>query len=203
LHKHIVTTIGAYPFENKWVKQIIAKEIRHQTEKNGGQMIYCCDPFANESFTTKQHDNQFWYTNDLNPKFNTMYNLEANEFSEKMLELNKNTNLEFDLLLFDPPYNLSQLKKQYEGIGKDLEQWQCLRPFDKCKDELARTVKLGGSVIHFGFGSRAFGKRRGFETIAIYNFEPTGTEYRYNIQVVVERKTFPSLEHYADLTSSP
>ena len=34
------------------------------------------------------------------------------------------------------------------------------------------------------------------QRIAIYNFEPSGTEWRYNIQVVVERRLQRSLTSF-------
>ena len=195
-HEFIRTHLTAYPFDNPHVKRIIAEEIRHHASKEQRDLV-CCDPFANESFTTNYNQGQTWITNDMNPNMPTMFHLEANDFSAKILELQAEQKLElFDLMLFDPPYNLSQLKIQYEGIGKNLKKWQTLRPFDKCKDELARAVKIGGTVISFGFGSRGFGKRRGFKRIALYNLEPSGTEYRYNVQVVVERKEYPTLDEF-------
>ena len=35
---------------------------------------------------------------------------------------------------------------------------------------------------------RGFGEYRGMTKTEVWNLEPSGTEYRYNIQVVVERK---------------
>ena len=124
----------------------------------------------------------------------TLFHMEANDFGAMC----KETNMKFELLLWDPPYNLTQLKRQYEGIGKKLEQWQTRSPFGRAKDALGECIPLGGHVISFGFGSRGFGNIRGFKTLAIYNIEPTGTEYRYNIQIVVEKKTGTKLEDFSE-----
>lgn len=188
IHEHFVTHITATPFDNPHVKRIIDKSIRAQMERTQGR-IKICDPFARESFTTKKMQGIDFTTNDLNEDMPTDYHLEANTFCQLM----KDTKQIFDLVLFDPPYNLTQLKRNYDGIGKELELWQTLNPFGHAKNALAKLVPIGGHVIHFGFGSRGFGKIRGFEPIALYNLEPAGTENRYNIQVKVEVKVQKSI----------
>lgn len=196
IHEWKRTHITAYPFDNPFIRSIIAKSIRRQNELTIGDGIPrpldACDPFANSSFTTKNPQGINFITNDLNLDMPTDFHMEANDFGELM----KTTSKEFDLLLWDPPYNLTQLKRQYEGIGMELKQWQTLNPWGRAKDALAECIRLGGHVISFGFGSRGFSKRRGFETLAIYNLEPTGTEYRYNIQVIVEQKVQRTLDYW-------
>lgn len=183
IHEFVRTHITAEPFKNPVVRRIIDDEIRYQNQKRR-RVIDICDPFARESWTTTKPQGMNIITNDLNEKMPTEFHMEANDFAEHMC----NWERRFDLILFDPPYNLSQLKKQYDGIGKDLEHWQTLNPFTRCKAALARCLRPGGSIISFGFGSRGFGEHRGLSKVALYNLEPTGNEYRYNVQVVVERK---------------
>lgn len=188
-HVYRVTHVTATPFDNPHIMKIIEGEVRHQRYNRGTKKIRIVDPFARESWLTTKPQSIDGVTNDLNEDMPTDFHLEAKEFAQKMVDYG----LEFDIILFDPPYNLTQLKRQYDGIGKDLEHWQTLNPFGECRDLLAKCLVPGGSVIHLGFGSRAFGSRRGLEKVAIYNFEPSGTENRYNIQVVVERKYQRSL----------
>lgn len=191
--KHVFkrTHITATPFDNPHIKRIIDEEIRVQTNRVK-KKIRVCDPFARESWLTTKPQGIIGITNDLNPEMPTDYHMEARDFAKKMYDDGE----EFDLILFDPPYNLSQLKRQYDGMGKDLELWQTLNPFGECKNYLAGCLAAGGSIISFGFGSRAFGTYRNMQRIAIYNFEPSGTEWRYNIQVVVERRLQRSLTSF-------
>jgi len=191
--KHIFrrTHITAQPFDNPHIKRIIAEEVRHQSNLVQ-KSVRVCDPFARESWLTTKPQGIQGITNDLNPEMPTDYHLEAREFAKKMHDDGE----EFDLILFDPPYNLSQLKRQYDGMGKDLELWQTLNPFGECKDFLGKCLSPNGSIISFGFGSRGFGPYRNLEKIALYNFEPSGTEWRYNIQVIVERRLQRSLTSF-------
>lgn len=190
-HEYIRTHITATPFDNPHIKRIIAEEVRHQSNRVRDR-VRICDPFARESWLTTKPQGVVGITNDINPDMPTDYHLEAKAFAEHMCY----TGEEFDLILFDPPYNLSQLKRQYDGIGKDLELWQTLNPFGECKDLLSKCLVDGGSIVSLGFGSRGFGRIRGLEKVALYNLEPSGTEWRYNIQVVVERKLQRCLTSY-------
>ena len=182
-HEFIRTHITATPFENPHIKRIIGHEMMRQNQLRQ-RRIDICDPFARESFTTQNPQGVNCITNDLNPDMPTDYHLEANDFCEKMAYEGQ----QFDLILWDPPYNLSQLKRNYDGIGKKLELWQTLNPFGRAKSAISQCLRPGGSIISLGFGSRGFGEVRGLSKVAIYNFEPSGTEYRYNLQCVVERK---------------
>lgn len=187
---HLVTTITAHPFENRHVKKIIDQYIGALRIGKQHLNVRMCDPFSNNK--TQRRQGTTLISNDLNEKFNSTYHLEFNDFGEYMLNLNH----EFDLILFDPPYSLTQLKRQYEGIGKDLEQWQCRRMWTRGKDALAKTVVPGGIVISFGWTSQGWGKHRGFEKLAIWNIEQSGRDGQYNLQVTIERKVQTSLSDY-------
>jgi len=71
----------------------------------------------------------------------------------------------FDGFLFDPPYSVEQCLRRYtpkqKGTAGRAEYWA------KCKDEIMRVVKQGGTVISFGWDSTGIGKKRGFEIIEI------------------------------------
>ena len=116
-----VTNITAHPFENPHVKKLIDKTIRRLNDANYNRIpgkLFICDPFSNNK--TKRRQGTHLTTTDLNPKFNADYCMEANDFGEQMYREQRN----FDLILFDPPYSLRQLKDHYEGIGRSLEVWQ-------------------------------------------------------------------------------
>lgn len=71
----------------------------------------------------------------------------------------KNTDMKFDTIIFDPPYNLRKAREKYQGkyIGSDT----------KIKNILSGILNDGGRIISFGYNSVGMGKIRGFEKIAI------------------------------------
>ena len=126
------TNITAHPFENKHVKRLIKQIInklhkRKNYELTNDYEIGIVDPFSNNK--TKRMQGTKLTTNDLNPEFNADYCMEANDFAELMLEKQQ----KYDLVLFDPPYSLRQLKELYNGIGKDLELWQTQNMWGRAK----------------------------------------------------------------------
>lgn len=185
-----LTNITAHPFENPHVTRLIDRVISYWNYHNKELTIRIVDPFCNNKTTRRQGSTHT--TNDLNPKFNADYCMEFNDFGEHMLELNK----EFDLVLFDPPYSLRQLKEQYEGIGKDLELWQTHNMWKRGKDALAKCVSIGGYVISFGWNTKGFGKKRGFEKTHILVLEQAASEDRYNLLITVEKKVQTNLEGF-------
>ena len=113
LMSHRITNITAHPFDNLHIRKILDKIINrinydYLNQKPGHPLFV--DPFANDCFTNYL---QGCITNDLNPKFNTNYNLEFKDFAHEMKELEH----KFDLIFFDPPYSLRQLKDHYDEIG--------------------------------------------------------------------------------------
>lgn len=96
-------------------------------------------------------------TNDLNPQSKVQFHLDALDF----LRLYEDESV--DLVLFDPPYSLRQLKECYDGIGQSMTQHESQHFFSDLKKEIARIVKPGGGVLSFGWSSVGIGKTRGFE----------------------------------------
>lgn len=186
------TNVDSHPFDNQYVKSIINKIKRKLNEPKtaGDEVISVCDPFANKQ--TWQSPGERLITNDLNPEFNTTFNLEANDFGSLMLDRGE----KFDLILFDPPYSLNQLKMQYDGIGKELEQWQAQNQWGRCKDALAQCVKVGGYVISFGWHSKGFQTRRGFLKKELHILTMSGRDGRYDLLVLVEQKTQTALHDF-------
>jgi hypothetical protein len=95
-------------------------------------------------------------TNDLNPKRNTTYNLDALEFLKKF------ENASVDGVFFDPPYSPRQLKECYDNIGLSLHDSKS-SVWSAWKDEIARILKPQGVCLSFGWSSGGLGKGRGFE----------------------------------------
>ena len=119
-----------------------------------------------------------------------MYNLEFNDFANLMLEKYLQGEIpEFDLAFHDPPYSLRQLKDCYDNIGHDLEKWQTNNMWCRGLDALAQCIKVGGYAISFGWHSHGFGKKRGFDKVAVYVIEQVASPDRYDLIICVEKKT--------------
>ena len=133
------------------------------------------DPFANSSkYGT--------ITNDLNPEFDTDYNLDALTFL-RILDSNI-----ADVVLFDPPYSISQAAECYKNYGKvKLEKNVAnMGYWGDCKNEVARITKTGGVVVICGWSSNGIGIKRNFKMIEIL-LVPHGGSKNDTI-VTVERK---------------
>lgn len=134
-------------FEIPPIKDLIISEV-----KKGGLWI---DPFANKN---KFAD----ITNDLNPKYDTDYHLDALDF----LKIFNDESV--DGVLYDPPYSTRQVKECYDGIGRKVTNIDTRSDFwTKQKQEITRIVKNGGTVISFGWNSNGIGKTNGFEIVKI------------------------------------
>jgi len=185
---HTITSITSEPFSNPHVRKVLDRLMSEVLYNTCGNATLC-DPFARESFTTMLPN---CITNDLNPVFNTDYNLEFKEFAYTIQE----RGFSIDLLFFDPPYSLTQLKKQYDGIGKDLELWQTKNMWKKGKDCLASMMSAGSIVISLGWNSNGFGIKRGFEKKEIHLFEQQAREEQHTLFLVVEEKVQRSLDDF-------
>ena len=71
----------------------------------------------------------------------------------------KTTNMKFDTIVFDPPYNLRKSREKYMGryIGSTT----------KIKNLLPNILNSGGRVISLGYDSVGMSASRGFSKIAI------------------------------------
>lgn len=156
---------------NKWTFQITPiKQIIHKYIGDGKGWI---DPFAGENSPAE-------ITNDLNPERPTKYHLHAKDFALQLTG-------EYNGVLFDPPYSLTQVKECYNSIGIELMSKDDANMFPtNVKDAIAPRIKMGGLALCFGWDSIGFGKNRGFELIEILLVCHGG---RHNDTIVtVERK---------------
>ena len=108
------------------------------------------DPFSNRNhgFATNY--------NDINPA-NYGSNMDALEWLKDF------DSYTADVVLFDPPYSLRQLKECYEGIGLSLTQEMTQYYFSDLKKEISRVLKPGGVCVSFGWNTNGIGKKLGFE----------------------------------------
>jgi hypothetical protein len=107
------------------------------------------DPFAKDCTVAQ-------ITNDLNPNTKAMFHMKADEFLSQQNQ--------FDLVIFDPPYSLRQIKECYNGVGigfthKDSQN--CVR-WTIERDIISSKQKAGDIVLSFGWTSTCMGKKRGY-----------------------------------------
>lgn len=131
------------------------------------------DPFAGENSPAE-------ITNDLNESKPTTFHMHACDFA-KMLKG------EYNGVLFDPPYSLTQVKECYASIGcEDFMRDDNKTFLSRCKKSLAPLVKPGGYVICCGWNSNGFGKSLGFEMVEMLMVAHGG--WHNDTIVTVERK---------------
>ena len=141
-----ITRTWAMPNHNTF----LIKPIREFVQKHIMNIeVDIIDPFANGSRLAN-------ITNDLNPKFDTDYNIDALDFL-KMFEDNS-----IDCVIFDPPYSPRQLKECYDNMGQSLHDTKS-SVWSNWKIEIARVLKKDGIVLSFGWNTVGIGKTRGFE----------------------------------------
>lgn len=100
------------------------------------------------------------YTNDLNPRFDTMSNLDVYDFLKQLIE----QGIVADLVLFDPPFSPRQIKECYEDIGEKMRQMDAFRTHWKPERHLINELlKVNGVVLSFGWNTVGMGKKRGYE----------------------------------------
>lgn len=142
------------------------------------------DPFArNKRWAT--------YTNDLNPNTAAEYHMPAVDFLRMLLE----HRVIADLIIFDPPYTIGQVKQCYESIGLQfmLNDAQQAGIWSIEKDLCYELLDVSGVFIHCGYHSNGMGKQRDM-VIDELLLVPHGRNH-YDTIVTVEHK----LAHQATL----
>jgi len=165
----IVERVFAFPNKNTFQIEPIRKLIYE--ELVDGIVI---DPFANEAKIAS-------ITNDLDPQYDTDYNLDALEFLKLFDEES------VDMVLFDPPYSPRQVSEHYKRLGYTVNMETTQASYwSKLENEIARIVKPGGKVITCRWNSKGIGKRRGFKIkrVLLVNHG----DYRNDTLVVVDTK---------------
>lgn len=133
------------------------------------------DPFAN----TCEYGT---ITNDLNPEYQTDFHMDALKF------LKTRGDEEADLILYDPPYSITQASTLYKSFGKEKLEINVanMKYWSECKNEIARITKKGGYVLSFGWNTNGIGINRGFEIQEILIVAHGGS--KNDTLCVVERK---------------
>lgn len=137
-----------HTFDIKPIKELLDRwmsDTLHNSETH-----ITVDPFANKNKLC-------YYTNDLDPQYNTMYNMDALDFLKTFEDSS------VDFLLFDPPYSPRQVSECYRDLGKTVNMQTTQSSFwGNLKKEIGRIIKSEGVVITFGWNSGGIGKKYGF-----------------------------------------
>lgn len=132
------------------------------------------DPFANKNKIAA-------ITNDLDPQYNTTYNLDAYDF----LQMFDDSSI--DTVLYDPPYSPRQVSECYKSLNKTVNMQTTQSSYwSKQKVEIGRIVKPNGIVITCSWNSGGIGKKYGFEIVEVL-LVPHGGWHNDTI-VTVERR---------------
>lgn len=157
-------------FTIKPIKELVEKYV--EIASGGGIII---DPFANScKYGT--------ITNDLNPEFDTTYHLDALEFLKMQPSESAN------LVLYDPPYSISQAAEMYKAYGKEKLEINVanMKYWASCKNEVARILKPNGVAICCGWNTNGVGINRGFEMVELLIVAHGGS--KNDTLVTVEKK---------------
>lgn len=120
------------------------------------------DPFANAHSIKEHLKHCIYISNDLDPKYNCDFSLEANEF------LGGIEDCSVDVVLYDPPYSPRQVKEVYTSLNKTVTIQDTQSSYwTAFKKEIARVLKPGGICISFGWNTNGIGMNNNFEIIEI------------------------------------
>ena len=109
------------------------------------------DPFANSCNIAN-------ITNDIDPQYDTTYNMDALDFFKKQIQSRS-----VDTVLFDPPYSPRQVSEVYKSMDMSVNMQTTQSSFwGDLKKEIARIVKHNGIVITCGWNSGGIGEKYGF-----------------------------------------
>lgn len=170
----IISRVWSMPNSRTFSVKPIGELIHRYTDSvrnRGGKIL---DPFAN--------DNRFGnITNDLDPRYDTDYHMDATEFL-RMFE-----DSSIDAVLYDPPYSPRQVSECYKSLNMAVNMKTTQASYwSEQKKEIARIVRPCGIVITCGWNSGGIGEKYGFEIQEIL-LVPHGGWHNDTI-VTVDRK---------------
>lgn len=146
----------------------------------------CCREVGDSAVIVDPFSNMARYgtiTNDLNPEYDTDFHMDALEF------LRTRADEEADLVLYDPPYSITQAAQLYSSYGKEKLEHSVsnMGYWAQLKDEVARITKYNGLVLCCGWNSNGCGINRGFTLERMLIVAHGGS--KNDTIVTVERKT--------------
>lgn len=144
---------NAWTFKIKPINELLRKYI-------GNSNYNWIDPFAGK-FSMADGD----WKNDINPDRNAKYQMDAYDFAKDVIE---RSGIEFEGVLFDPPYSNRQISEHYKLVGRKATRLDTsARFYSRLKETLGKCIKKGGYAISCGWNTVGFGKKNGFEIVEI------------------------------------
>jgi hypothetical protein len=132
--------------------------IRDFVRRYAGASRLSVDPFARNSDTAN-------ITNDLNPETDADHHMDALLFTRCIHA----SGLRPDLVILDPPYSSTQVKRCYESLDRSFsldDSKQCIH-WSRIKTVVNQMLVPGGVVLSFGWNSSGMGIKRGYEIVEI------------------------------------
>jgi len=127
------------------------------------------------------------WTNDLNPEFNTDFNMDAIDFLQMIL--NKYGENSCDIALLDPPFSTRQLSEMYKSIGLKVGQkdTQIASLYKNCIDIMDKLLKPKSIAIRCGFNTMGFGLTRGYKMIEVLDVTHGGAHNDLLVTVEIKK----------------
>lgn len=122
------------------------------------------------------------YTNDMSPNTAAEYHLPAHEFLEMLVA----DGIQADVVIFDPPYSLRQVKEVYQSVGIETMPFEATHGWSRERDAISRLIRPKGICLSFGWNSQGIGMNRGFQIEEVL-LVAHGKDHNDTI-VTVERK---------------
>jgi hypothetical protein len=163
---------SAWTFTIKPIEELLKRYI-------GDSNYNWIDPFAGKYSMADSE-----WRNDMNPERNAKYQMDAYDFSKDVIQ---RSGIEFNGVLFDPPYSNRQISEHYKQVGRKATQLDTsARFYSRIKSTITPCIKKGGYAISFGWNTVGFGKKNGFEIVEILIVSHGGA--KNDTLVTVERK---------------
>lgn len=173
--KFDIDRVWCMPSKDTFDVKPIGNFVKKYLEKS----IVSVDPFArNKNWAT--------YTNDLNPETSAQNHMYAHEFLAKLVD----DEVKADLVIFDPPYSMGQVKVSYENVGASMGSHFALA-FTKEKDLIKQILTDNGVFLHFGWHTNGMGLKRGFDIVDILVVAHGGAHYDTLCMAEVRNTTLP------------
>ncbi len=105
------------------------------------------------------------HTNDLNPKTEAEFHLDAEDFIHLLLT----KGVRCDLAILDPPYSPRQISECYKeaGIPCGMKETQNAALYSRVKNAFSGILTEDATIISFGWNSSGMGKKHNFEQVEI------------------------------------
>lgn len=136
-----------------WYERIFQK-YNALTQNLNGKII---DPFSRSCTWAN-------ITNDINPEFNTTYNLDALEFSNILIDKNEIARI----ILFDPPFSFSQAERYIEGEMVNI--YTNPSYVSEISKKLCSIIEPNGYFIKLGYNSTRPSKNMSLVELMNVNF---------------------------------